>query len=138
MRRRWLGAAFGVAASLAIALIGWQLRTPEPGTAEATITLLADRQRGGTSETVAVPRAAGTVRLQVEVDDANARYALEIEDAGRIVFDADDLAVRSADAYRFVETDVPKQVLAGGERTVRVRAPGVASAERWTLRIRDD
>ncbi len=109
------------------------------GTQGATITLLADRQRGVEDQPIALPRDATSVRLQLEVDDAveSARFALEIEDAGRVVFSAADIAPRTAGAYRFVEAEVPKRMLANGERVVRVHA-GATYARTWTLRIRDE
>jgi hypothetical protein len=138
-RRGWLVGAFGAAAAIAVVVVGLNLRAPAPGTQVATITLLADRQRGPEGESIAVPKNATSVRLQLEVDDAaqTARYALEIEEAGHVVYGADDLAPRTAGAYRFVEAEVPKRVLANGERVVRVRA-GAAYARSWTLRIRDE
>jgi hypothetical protein len=138
-RRGWLVGAFGAAAAIAIAVVGLNLRAPAPGTQVATITLLADRQRGAEQESIAVPHDAASVRLQLEVDDPgdSARFALEIEDAGRVVFGAADLSPRTAGAYRFVEAEVPKRVLANGERIVRVHA-GSAYARAWTLRIHDE
>lgn len=137
--RAWLVGAFGAAAAIAITVVGLNLRAPAPGTQGATITLLADRQRGVEDQPIALPRDATSVRLQLEVDDAveSARFALEIEDAGRVVFSAADIAPRTAGAYRFVEAEVPKRMLANGERVVRVHA-GATYARTWTLRIRDE
>lgn len=138
-RRGWLAGAFGAVAAIAIAVVGLNMRAPAPETEVATITLLADRQRGVDDQPVVIPRDAAFVRLQLEVDDAadSARFALEIEDAGRVVFGATDLAPRTAGAYRFVEAEVPRRLLAGGERVVRVHA-GSTDARTWTLRIRDE
>ncbi|MET0229747.1 MAG: hypothetical protein ABW186_02310 [Rhodanobacteraceae bacterium] len=137
--RGWLAGALGAAAAIAIAVVGLNLRAPIQGTRVATITLLADRQRGIEDQTIAVPRDAVSVRLQLEVDDTRepTRFALEIEDAGRAVFSTADLVPQTAGAYRFVEAEVPRRVLANGERIVRVRA-GDAFARAWTLRIRDE
>ena len=137
-RRGWIAGAFGAAAAIAIAVVGLNLRAPIPGTKGATITLLADRQRGVEDASVAVPKDATSVRLQLEVDGAaeTERYAIDIEEAGRVVYGAGDLAARTAGAYRFVEAEVPKRVLANGERIVRVHAG--AYARSWTLRIREE
>jgi hypothetical protein len=139
-RRGWIVGAFGAAAAVAIAVAGLNLRSPSSGTQMATITLLADRQRGAESEAIAVPRAARTIRLQVEVDaDApDARYALDVEEAGRVVFNADALVARTAGPYRFVEAVVPKDVLAPREHTVRVRATGTADSRTWVVRVREE
>ena len=138
-RRGWIVGAFGAAAAIAIAVVGLNLRAPVPGSHVATITLLADRQRGVEDESAAVPKDATSVRLQLEVDAAaeTERYAIDIEEAGRVVYGVGDLAARTAGAYRFVEADVPKRVLANGERVVRVHAGG-AYARNWTLRIREE
>jgi len=108
---------------------------------ESTITLLADRQRGSQRATIGVPRGAVNIRLQVEVDsaDAQARYDLSIEDAGRTVFHATDLPLREVGPYRFVEVAFPAKVLAGGEHTVLIRlSDASAPAQTWSIRTRED
>jgi hypothetical protein len=138
-RRRWLGSALGALAAIAVVAIG--VRVYMPKTADATITLLADRQRGAASDAFAVPRAATVVRLQVEVADADAatRYALDVADGARVVFHDDALAVRTAGPYRFVEARVPRSALEPGERKVTVHASGVpTAAASVSLTIRDE
>ena len=135
-RRGWIAAALGVAAAIAIVVTGLNLRSPDARL--ATITLLADRQRGVEDASIAVPRTAASVRLQLEVDDAGdaSRFALEIEEAGRVVYGAAGLAPRTAGAYRFVEVDVPKRLLADREHVVRVHAGDYVRT--WNLRLRDE
>jgi hypothetical protein len=138
-RRGWIAGVLGATAAVAIAVAGLNLRAPAPHAPPATITLLADRQRGSEAESIAIAKDATSVRMQLEVDDAGAatRYALEIEAADRVVYSANDLAPRTAGAYRFVEAEVPRRVLAGGERVVRVHASAVYTRS-WTLRLRDE
>ena len=125
-RRLWLGAAVGAIAAVALVAIGLQRRAP---TAEATITLLADRQRGAASGAFAVPRAAATVRLQVEVADASPtdHFTLDIADGTKIVFRREMLETRAAGPNRFVDARVPREALTPGERRVTVRAAGAAT-----------
>lgn len=137
-RRRWLGAALGAVAAIAVVAIGVRLHAPAP---EATITILADRQRGAASDAYPVPRAATSVRLQVEVADAvpAVRYALVVSDGTTVVFRSEALDARTAGPYRFVEARVPRDALAPGVRNVSVRAAGSdADAASASLSLRDE
>lgn len=136
-RRRWT-AALALAGAAAIAVIGMRFY-PDFGTVPVafTITLTDAHQRGAATMDIAVPRAARELRVQAEVDGANAgaRYRLSIDDA----FAAHGLAVRTAGAYRFVEATVPAPALAAGTHRVRVLAEnGAASESSWTLTTRDE
>jgi hypothetical protein len=105
----------------------------------ASITLMSSQQRGAPQGAIGIARSAATVRLQLEVDasDATSRYDLRIEDQGRTVFDAENLPVREAGAYRFVEAAVPASVFADGEHTVRVHAAGETAPEQtWSIHTR--
>jgi hypothetical protein len=139
-RRTRRALAIGALASacvLAIALIGWNRRFTMPAPVrygQATITLLADSQRGTALKQVASTPAGATVRLQAEVDDPNALYTLEIDDDGRTVFRAEDLAARTVGPYRFVEVVFDSRQLAAGSHRVRVAVQGAPAPEAtWTL-----
>jgi anti-sigma-K factor RskA len=136
-RRRWAGAALALASVAAIAVIGVELRSRFATAPVAfTITLTDGQQRGAASIELAVPKDASEVRLQAEVDgDAGAHYRLAIDDA----FAASGLPVRTAGAYRFVETTVPAAALAAGSHRVRVVAEtGAPSEASWTLTTRSE
>ena len=137
-RRRWLGVALGAVAAVAVVAVGVRLRAP---VSDATITILADRQRGSAPDAYAVPRAASTVRLQIEVADADpaTRYVLEIADGARVVYGSDALTVRIAGPYRFVEARVPRKALGPGERVVTLHATGsTQEAARVSLTVREE
>jgi len=81
------------------------------------------------------------VRLQAEVDgsDPSARYALSIDDDGRIVFSATGIGVRQTGPYRFVEVVLDAHRLAAGSHRVRVVAEGSAQPpSTWTLETRTE
>jgi hypothetical protein len=108
-------------------------------TALASITLMSSQQRGAPLGAIGIARSAATVRLQLEVDaaDATSRYDVRIEDQGRAVFRADNLPLREAGAYRFVEATVPANVFADGEHTVRIHAAGASAPEQtWSIHTR--
>jgi len=147
-RRARRTAAIGVfaAACAALAIVGLRVQRsgdvlPVTGGTESTITLMADRQRGAQPAAIGVPRGAATIRLQVEVDsaDAQARYDLSIEDAGRTVFTAIGLPLRDVGPYRFVEVALPSKVLASGEHTVLIRASDAgAPAQTWSIQTHEE
>jgi hypothetical protein len=136
-RGRWIAAALASAAGILVAVGLW--RHAPSDHADATITLLADRQRGTGVEAIDVPREAKTIRLEVETDRLDARYALRIEDETHETFQVDGLAPRVAGPYMFVEALVPKSALDGGEHTVRLRVSGGnAQSASWSIRLRDE
>ena len=143
--RRWPVFAGGAlaAACLALVVVGVQRRgatdgeSPGEATALASITLMSSQQRGAPLGAIGIARGATTVRLQLEVDaaDATSRYDVRIEDQGRTVFGVDNLSLREIGAYRFVEATVPANVFADGEHTLRVRAAGESAPEQtWSIR----
>lgn len=150
MRRVAAAGLLASACALVLAVIGLNQRmttsfAPPKATGEATITLLADSQRGSQRganvQRIALPSAAATVRLQVEVDanDPQARYALSIDDAGQTVFSADGIGVHQAGPYRFVEVVLDARKLRAGSHRVRVAAEGSAeAASSWTLETRSE
>jgi len=113
-RRARRTAAIGLfaAACAVLAIVGLRVQRsgdvlPATIGTESTITLLADRQRGAQRATIGVPRGAVNIRLQVEVDsaDAQARYDLSIEDAGRV---AQEAGVKTLVLSHFVPPDDPE------------------------------
>jgi hypothetical protein len=134
---RWIAAAFASAAGILVAVGFW--RHAPPDRADATITLLADRQRGAGVEAIDVPREVKTIRLEIETDRRDARYALRIEDEGHETFQVDGLVPRVAGPYVFVEALVPKSALDGGEHTVRLRVSDAhAESANWSIRLREE
>ena len=142
--RRWPVFAGGAlaAACLALVVVGLQRRgaveeSPSASPTLATITLMSSQQRGAPLEAIGIARGVATVRLQLEVDaaDATSRYDLRIEDQGRTLFGADNLPLREIGAYRFLEAVVPAKVFADGEHTVRIHAAGESAPEQtWSIR----
>jgi len=141
-RRRAAAASLFAACALVALVVGLNLR--QSGThagKEATITLLANQQRGMTTAAITIPRATTTIRMQVEVDagDAQRRYTLDIEQGGRSLFAAHAIAVRESGSYRFVEVAVPATALRAGEHRVRVVAEGaVPSESTWLIRTHEE
>lgn len=142
-RRRWRAwAGVALAASLAFAAVGLRLyRSDAPGpgaAADATISLLATTARGtDVGEEIRVAPAAAMVRVQAEVEagDPWARYELRVLAGSHTLFRAENLAVREAGPYRFVEARVPAPLLSG-ERHVQVVAAGADAGTTWTLHVR--
>lgn len=134
-RRPWpAAAALALAGVAAIAVVALRMHQEATSTA-FTITLTDGRQRGASSIEITIPAGAGELRLQAEVDgDAGARYLLAIDDT----FAASGLPVRTAGAYRYVETMAPAAALAAGAHRVRVVAEkGAAGESSWTLTTRN-
>jgi hypothetical protein len=137
-RRPWMAAALALAGAAAIAVIGVRVY-PNFGTVPVafTITLTGGQQRGTASMDVGIPPAARALRVQAEVDgaDAAARYTLAIDDT----FAARGLAARTVGAYRFVEATVPTAALPPGAHRVRVVAEtGSSTGSSWTLTTRSE
>jgi hypothetical protein len=137
--------AAGILASLcaiAIAVVGLHWRggvAPGPAATEATVTLMADRQRGAQSETVRIPSGATKIRLQLEVDAADpaARYTLSIDEGQPNALMVRGLAAREAGAYRFVETGVDAKTLADGPHRVQVAIEGAQTPPAlWSIETR--
>ena len=135
LRRRWSATAIALAGIAAVAVIALRLQPDATAPAAFTITLTDGQQRGASSIEIAVPAGAGELRLQAEVDgDVGARYLLAIDDT----FAASGLPVRTAGAYRYVETMAPAAALAAGAHRVRVVAEkGAAGESSWTLTTRN-
>jgi len=133
---------FASVCAIAIAVVGLHWRSGvAPGSAaiETTVTLMADRQRGAQAEQVRIPPDAVTIRLQVEVDaaDAQARYTLSIDDARPDPFTARGLVARQAGPYRFVEVAVDTKALADGPHRVRVAVEGAQTPPAlWSIETR--
>jgi len=141
-RRRVLIGAIASAAALAVLVVGVnRQRAVDSAITQTTITLMASQQRGANVEDIGIPRSAGSVRLQVEVDaaDADTRYSIDIDAGGRSVFGARDLAPKSAGPYRFVEIVTTAKTLAPGDYHVRVEAQNSGRpASTWSVRTREE
>jgi hypothetical protein len=135
-RRRWPAVALALAGIAAIAVIGLRLYPSGTAPVAFTITLTDGLQRGAASIEIAVPKDAREVRLQAEVDgDAGGHYLLSIDGT----FAASGLPVRTAGAYRFVETEVPAAALAPGPHRVRaVSESGAPHESSWMLTTRNE
>ena len=135
LRRRWSATAIALAGIAAVAVIALRLQPDATAPAAFTITLTDGQQRGASSIEIAVPAGASELRVQAEVDgDAGAHYLLAIDDT----FAASGLPVRTAGAYRYVETMAPAAALAAGAHRVRVVAEkGAAGESSWTLTTRN-
>jgi hypothetical protein len=104
----------------------------------ATITLLADADRGGSRPAIHLGSGGSAVRLQAEVPEPRkgSSYSIELISAdGTRLFSAGDLKIRGAGAYRFVEVTVPAEALGPGARIVTLRVGGSSEKEppeyRW-------
>jgi YD repeat-containing protein len=133
---------FASVCAIAIAVVGLHWRSgvaPGPAAIETTVTLMADRQRGAQAERVRIPADAVTIRLQIEVDaaDAQARYTLSIDDARPDPFTVRGLVARQAGPYRFVEVGVDATTLADGPHSVRVILEGAPTPPAlWSIETR--
>ncbi|HEY0178583.1 MAG TPA: hypothetical protein VGC30_02995 [Dokdonella sp.] len=105
-----------------------------------TLLLLADASRGAEAPNdVVIPRGAGQVRVQAEIDasDTHARYVLSVADGAATVFVADALAPRQSGPYRFVEAVMPAAAFGADVRRIGLRAQGADhDASAWTVRAR--
>ena len=140
-RRAVVGGVLAAACVLVISVIALSRRAAIESTAVATITLLADQQRGARVEQIRIPHGAAKIRLQVEVDATapQARYTVSIADGARTIFSARDLVPREAAPYHFVEVTLAAQTLADGALEVRVAAQGTSAGESiWSIRSRDE
>lgn len=147
-RRAVVGGLLASACVLMISVIALSHRgtiesaaMPDASGMVATITLLADQQRGAQVEEIRIPHGAAKIRLQVEVDSAapQPRYTLSIADGARSVFSAHDLVPREAAPYHFVEVTFAAQTLSDGPLEVRVAAQGTSAGESiWSIRSRDE
>ena len=140
-RRVWATGIFASACAVAIAVVGlWRHADVTTSDAQAlTITLMANHQRGAETANIGIPSATNNLRLQVEVDEANAdtRYSLRIEDGDSVAFSADDLAPRVSGPYRFVEIVLPAAKLSAGRHRVSVAVMGATeTGPGWILTTR--
>ncbi|MEP7042798.1 MAG: hypothetical protein ABI843_07025 [Dokdonella sp.] len=149
---RWrlvLGGALAAGFAAAVfVLSGIQPRLPSPPDATATATaatqtiiLLASAQRGANELEARVEHDAANVRLQAEVaqPQTGAHYALRVGEGSRTVYTAEDLPVRQAGPYHYIEAVVPADVLGVGARQISVQPQGsTAAAFAWTVRMTTD
>ena len=140
-RRAWAAGLFASACAVAVAVVGLRRHADviAPDAPALTITLMDNQQRGMDSTVIGIPDTTANLRIQAEVEGANAdtRYTLRIEDGDTVAFSADDLVARAAGPYRFVEVVFPAAKLSAGRHRVQVAAAGArAATSSWTLTTR--
>jgi hypothetical protein len=116
---RWpirFGVAIAACAILSLGVLDIRMKTTvdRPATTTATVVLLADAQRGSSEGSISISPKITHVRLQVEIPakGSASTYSLAIaEGNGRVLYEAHDLAPRSAGPYPFVEAIVPAEAL---------------------------
>ncbi|HEY6923179.1 MAG TPA: hypothetical protein VI653_06920 [Steroidobacteraceae bacterium] len=139
------GVAIAACAILSFGVLIFKMKTtvglPTPAT--ATVVLLADAQRGSSEGSISIGTRITQVRLQVEIPakGSASTYILAIADgSGRLLYEAHDLAPRSAGPYPFVEAIVPANALGGARCRITLTDSSVSSASSgpaftWDIQI---